>query len=119
MAVFTECRFHNNIFVGMHTAIHTDDIYDLPITHNIFYNIGQDIVSQAGSSLGNDLEFWELLLAENANNNLAVAPLLVDVNSLEKDFHLQAGSPAIDAGTDAYAPDDDLDGAAPTGWGCC
>ena len=106
-----ECRFHNNIFAGMHTAIYTDDIYDLPITHNIFYNIGQDIVSQAGSSLGNDLEFWELLLAENASNNLAVAPRLVDPIGT-KDFHLQAGSPAIDAGTNAYAPDDDLDGAA-------
>ena len=106
-----ESRFHNNIFAGMHTAIYTDDIYDLPITHNIFYDIGRDIVSQAGSSLGNNLEFWELL-AENANNNLAVAPRLVDVDSLEKDFHLQATSPAIDAGTDAYAPDDDLDGAA-------
>ena len=106
-----ESRFHNNIFAGMHTAIYTAEIYDLPITHNIFYDIGRDIVSQAGSSLGNDLEFWELL-AENANNNLAVAPRLVDVDSFEKDFHLQATSPAIDAGTNAYAPDDDLDGAA-------
>ena len=106
-----ESRFHNNIFAGMHTAIYTAEIYDLPITHNIFYDIGRDIVSQAGGGLGNDLAFWELL-AENANNNLAVAPRLVDVDSFEKDFHLQATSPAIDAGTNAYAPDDDLDGAA-------
>ena len=106
-----ESRFHNNIFAGMHVAIHTDGAYDLPITHNIFYNIGQDIVSQGGGGLGNDLEFWELFV-ENASNNLAAAPRLVDVDSLEKDFHLQAGSPAIDAGTNAYAPDDDFDGAA-------
>ena len=104
-----ESRFHNNIFTGMHTAIYTEGAYDLPITHNIFYNIGQDIVSQAGSSLGNDLAFWELL-SENAGNNLAVAPRLVDPIGT-KDFHLQATSPAIDAGTNAYAPDDDFDGA--------
>ena len=105
-----ECRFHNNIFTGMHTAIYTNDIYDLPITHNIFYNIGQDIVSQAGGGLGNNLGFWELL-AENASNNLAAAPRLVDPLGT-KDFHLQAASPAIDAGTNSYAPDDDLNGAA-------
>ena len=105
-----ECRFHNNIFTGMHVAIAIDGAYDFPITHNIFYNIGQDIVSQGAGGLGNDLAFWELL-AENATNNLAVAPRLVDPLGA-KDFHLQAGSPAIDAGTNAYAPDDDLEGAA-------
>ena len=105
-----ECRFHNNIFAGMHVAIYTDSAYNLPITHNIFYNIGQDIVSQGGGGLGNDLEFWESF-AENASNNLAAAPRLVDPIGT-KNFHLQAASPAIDAGIDAYAPDDDLDGAA-------
>ncbi len=104
-----ESRLHNNIFTGMHVAIYIDGASDLPITHNIFHNIRQDIVTKGGGGLGNDLAFWELL-AENANNNLAAAPLLVD--PLGKDFHLQAGSPAIDAGTNAYAPDDDLDGAA-------
>ena len=104
-----ESRFHNNIFAGMHVAIAIDGTYNLPITHNIFYNIGRDIVSQAGGGLGNDLEFWESF-AENASNNLAVAPLLVDPIGT-KDFHLQATSPAIDAGTNAYAPDDDFDGA--------
>ena len=104
-----ESRFHNNIFVGMHIAINLDGAYDIPITHNIFHNIGQDIVSQGGGGLGNDVAFWELF-AENASDNLAAAPRLV--NPLGKNFHLQAGSPAIDAGTDAYAPDDDLDGAA-------
>ena len=105
-----ESRLHNNIFAGMHVAINIEGGYDLPITHNIFHNIGQDIVSQGGAGLGNDLEFWELL-AENASNNLAAAPRLVDPLGT-KDFHLQAASPAIDAGTNAYAPDDDLEGAA-------
>ncbi|MCY3742210.1 MAG: dockerin type I domain-containing protein [Candidatus Poribacteria bacterium] len=105
-----ESRLHNNIFDGMHVAIYIDGASALPITHNIFHDIRQDIVSQGGGGLGNDVAFWELL-AENASNNLAVAPLFVDPLGA-KDFHLQAGSPAIDAGTNAYAPDDDLDGAA-------
>jgi len=40
--------------------------------------------------------------------NLNADPLFVGAT----DFHLQACSPAIDAGTDAGAPDDDLDGDA-------
>ena len=105
-----ECRFHNNIFAGMQTAIYVDGTDSIPITHNIFYSIGKDIVSQAGSGLGNDLELWELL-AGNASNNLALIPLFVDPLN-EKDFHLKPASPAIDAGTNMYAPEDDFDGVA-------
>ncbi len=104
------CRFHNNIFAGMQTAIYFEGTDTLPITHNIFYSIGKDIVSQAGSGLGNDLELFELL-AGNASNNLALVPLFVDPLD-EKDFHLKPTSPAIDAGTNMYAPDDDFDGVA-------
>ena len=104
------CRFHNNIFVGMQTAIYVEGTDTVPITHNIFYSIGRDIVSQAGSGLGNDLELWELL-AGNASNNIALVPLFVDPLN-EKDFHLKPISPAIDAGTNAYAADVDFDGVA-------
>ena len=104
------CRFHNNIFAGMQTAIYVEGTDTLPITHNIFYSIGKDIVSQAGSGLGNDLELWELL-AGNATNNIALVPLFVDP-LIEKDFHLKPASPAIDAGTNMYAPEDDFDGTA-------
>ncbi len=102
------CRFHNNIFVGMQTAIYVEGTDTVPITHNIFYSIGRDIVSQAGSGLGNDLELWELL-AGNASNNIALVPLFVDPLN-EKDFHLKPISPAIDAGTNAYVPAVDFDG---------
>ena len=107
-----EGRLHNNIFSGMETAIYTE-IPDLPITHNLFHNIGLDFVNQDGSGVGDDLDFWELL-ADGASNNIVGGLLLKD--PAHGDFHPLAGSPTIDAGTDQYAPADDFDGAArPTG----
>ena len=103
------CRFHNNIFSGVKTAIYTDGAFDLPITHNLFHNVKVDFVEQAGNNLGNDLLFWELV-AVNATDNLEGDPRLVDPVTT-RDFHLQSTSPAIDAGTNAFAPADDLDGA--------
>ena len=105
-----QCRFHNNIFSGVKTAIYTEGTFDLPITHNLFHDVKVDFVEQAGNNLGNDLLFWELV-AVNATNNLEGAPLLVDPVTL-RDFHLQAASPAINAGTNQFAPSDDFDGVA-------
>ena len=104
------CRFHNNIFSGVQTAIVTEGTLDLPITHNLFHDVEVDFVESAGNNLGVDLAFWELV-AVNASDNLEGAPLLVDPVT-SRDFHLQAGSPAIDAGTNPFAPTDDLDGVA-------
>ena len=103
-----ECRFHNNIFSGVKTAIYTDGTFNLPITHNLFDNIRVDFVDQAGNNLGNDLLFWELV-AGNAMDNLEGDPQLVDPVT-NRDFHLQSTSPAIDAGTNDFAPADDFDG---------
>ena len=102
------CRFHNNIFSGVKAAIYINGSFDLPITHNLFHNVTVDFVEQAGNNLGNDLLFWELL-AVNATDNLEGDPRLVDPVTT-RDFHLQATSPAIDAGTNAFAPADDFDG---------
>ena len=101
-------RFHNNIFSGMETAIYTE-IPDLPITHNLFHNIGIDFVNQDGSGVGDDLEFWELF-ADGASNNIVAGLLLKD--PAHGDFHPLAGSPTIDAGTNQYAPADDFNGVA-------
>lgn len=67
-------------------------------------------MNQGGNDLGNDLLFWELF-AENAMDNLEGSLLLVDPVG-DQNFHLRATSPAIDAGTNAFAPADDLDGVA-------
>ena len=101
-------RFHNNIFSGMETAIYTE-IPDLPITHNLFHNIGIDFVNQDGSGVGDDLDFWELF-ADGASNNIVAGLLLKD--PAHGDFHPLAGSPTIDAGTNQYAPADDFNGVA-------
>ena len=103
-----EVGLYNNIFSGMRTAIYTQ-IPNLPITHNLFHNIGLDFVNQNGSGVGNDLDFWELL-ADSASNNIVGGLLLKDPGN--GDFHPLAGSPTIDAGTNEYAPADDLDGVA-------
>ena len=105
-----ECRFHNNIFTGVKTAIYTEGTLDLPITHNLFHNVKIDFVEQAGNNLGNDLLFWEIV-ATNATDNLEGDPQLVDPVTT-RDFHLQSTSPAIDAGTNDFAPEDDFDGAS-------
>ena len=102
------CRFHNNIFTGVKTAIYTEGTFDLPITHNLFHNVKVDFVEQAGNNLGNDLLFWELV-AVNATDNFEGDPRLVDPVTT-RDFHLQSTSPAIDTGTNAFAPADDFDG---------
>ena len=103
-----ECRFHNNIFSGVKTAIYTPGAFDLPITHNLFHNVKVDFVEQAGNNLGNDLSFWEFV-AGNATDNLEGDPQLVDPVT-NRDFHLQSTSPAIDAGTNDFSPADDFDG---------
>ena len=105
-----ECQFHNNIFSGVQTAIVTEGSPDLPITHNLFHDIKVDFVESGGNNLGTDLAFWELV-AVNASDNLEGAPLLVDPVT-SRDFHLQAASPAINAGTNQFAPSDDFDGVA-------
>ena len=105
-----DCRFHNNIFSGMQTAIYTEGAFDLPITHNIFHDIKQDIVSQGGAGVGNDVDFWELL-SNNASDNLAANPQFVDPE-IDHNFQLRSTSPAINAGTNAFAPTDDFAGVA-------
>jgi hypothetical protein len=56
---------------------------------------------------GNDTDFAAgTTNATGTNANLSADPRFVDAAT---DFHLQAGSPAIDQGTDDYAPEKDFD----------
>jgi hypothetical protein len=102
-----QCQFHNNIFTGMQTVIYETGQFDLPITHNIFHNIGVDIVNRNGSGVGNSVLLMDLFLP-GASNNIEGDPLFVD--AANGDYHLQATSPAINAGDNANAPAVDRDG---------
>lgn len=79
-----------------------DTATDSDIKNNIFWNNGSgdsiNLVNESGT---------------DATNNVTSNPLFV---SLGTDFHLQAGSPAIDAGVALAAVTDDYDGnARPSG----
>lgn len=75
-----------------------------------------------GGELTRDEPEKELVLAKadvTLSNNLTADPLFVDPSGNPADFHLRAGSPAIDAGIAALAPNRDLEGRTrPTGKGC-
>jgi len=73
---FEQCRFHNNIFSGMSVAIEEKDEFDIPITHNAFYNIKGDIIKRKDTGMGNALVLVELLLAE-AHDNIDLEPKFV------------------------------------------
>ncbi len=69
-------QFHNNIFSGMSIAIEESGEYDIPITHNAFYNITTDIIKQGGTGLGNNLLLIEVLLP-GTHDNIDGDPLFV------------------------------------------
>jgi len=111
------CTFVNNeSSLGAGIAQFQDDSSDavLVLQNNIFYNLtgdyavegGTPTVTSKGGNLSNDLTFSGLLTA--LNDLLVGDPVFVDENN--KNFRLQAGSPAIDKGIAAGAPAKDLDG---------
>jgi len=66
-----------------------------PVRNNIFYPPGENLVATEEN-------------AYEAIDNKQINPRFVDADSY--DFHLKAGSPAIDAGSTDYAPEKDFDG---------
>jgi hypothetical protein len=76
----------NNIFSGNRTQITLQSEANITIDHNLFYG-------NTSSHLG--------------TNYIVGNPMFVNAPA---DFHLQAGSPAIDAGTSLNAPSFDFDG---------
>ncbi len=85
-----------------------DQIFNSSSTPSIFYS---DIEGSGGSGAG-----WDTGLGTDGGNNIDADPLFITpVNPLTApttvgDLHLQAGSPAIDAGDNGACPATDLDG---------
>ena len=90
-------RYRNNILAENEIGLEVDfgtDAFNPTWTNNLLFNNGIDyevVSSQTGLA-----------------GNIAGDPLFVD--SVGGDYHLQAGSPAIDAGTYMEAPDLDYEG---------
>lgn len=109
----------NNIFyesaqgwAAIQFYVDTTRVHDVVIRNNLVY----------GGELTRDEPEKGFVLAQagvTLSDNFTAAPLFVDPTGNPADFHLRAGSPAIDAGIAALAPDHDLEGKArPAGKGC-
>ena len=86
----------NEIGVFSETRIGVDsDLDEVIWEHNLVF--------------GNGVDYQEVPDQTGLNGNISVDPLFVD--SAAGDFHLQPGSPAIDAGSPLLAPALDFDGA--------
>ncbi len=93
-ASYSPTTFTNNIFDGNTTAVTLDYPYYLPTwTSNLVHNNGTDYAGGLPDYTGTD-------------GNISADPLFVSAS----DFHLQLGSPAINAGQSLDAPDHDFDG---------
>ncbi len=93
------CVVQNNIFYkngGVNGILfYTQKGRRHPIRNNIFYPPGENLVATEDN-------------AYEATDNQEIDPQFVDVESF--DFHLKAGSPAIDAGVADRAPKTDFEG---------
>lgn len=87
----------NNVFYGNGEALeHDGEGY---IINNIFYLTDRSQSSLVGSWQNDTLNIQNIMGANDVNDKMImIDPMFVD--PLNGDFHLQAGSPAIDAGID-------------------
>ncbi|MGA9347506.1 MAG: choice-of-anchor Q domain-containing protein [Anaerolineae bacterium] len=124
----TSISLHNNIFYNDNpemggTTIYCPEGAILTADHNLYYNpyreddvICADFLDRCFS--GDEINDGTWYAASGSGeHSLYVDPLFVD--AANRDYHLTAYSPAIDAGTAEGAPTVDLDGISrPQGEGC-
>ncbi len=90
----------NNIAIQFHEDKEGQNIYNNTVTNNLIYSVSstQTCLYQFNGTLCDVATFNTL--NSNISNNIGAYPLFVTTPG---DFHLQAGSPAIDAGTQSLA----------------
>ena len=93
----TAATLTNNIIVTQSVAILADENAQVMANHTLFYGNGEDSRMQDGGTI------------VSTNEITGSAPMFVDPDAW--DYHLQAGSPAIDAGTETDVKRD-IDGDA-------
>ncbi len=105
----TNCLIANNILYARSNSHYAIGIFaytatNLTITHQVHYRTGGNATDLIVSGNGSALPTGTVLI--NAN------PLLVSDNIAAPDLHIQSGSPAVNAGTNAYlvTGESDFDG---------
>ena len=112
----------NNTFVGNSVAIRIDRVVSQvtqTYRNNILFQNGIGLEVEFGTEsdnpvwennlvFGNTTDYQGIANQTGVNLNISADPLFVDAST--GDYHLQAGSPAIDAGSASGAPSIDYDG---------
>ena len=103
-----EVLMRNCIVADGYGLVYFGDTVDLTCDHNIFYRAGDEWQVHAG---GRDYSAAELEAGALGEGNLSRDPMFISPAwGQTGDYHLLAGSPAIDAGSSIGAPSIDLDG---------
>lgn len=109
-----DCYFINNTVYGATTGgwVNDADIENIVYRNNLFSNCGNDpqltIIEGALANVVVDHNLYDTPNTTVGTNAATGDPLFV--SEVSHDFHIQFGSPAIDAGSATDAPDDDYDG---------
>ncbi len=108
-------QLYNNIFFGTYQQMVGEGPGKGSTTsgYNIFYNLaGEPLIGQAINNWATiNLATWKGQNGDNSSSN--VNPLIVNASATTPDFHLQAGSPGINAGKPDFTPvsgEVDIDG---------
>ena len=117
----TSISLHNNIFYNDHPEMAGATVYYpegaiLTADHNLYYNPYRedDVICAdfAGRCFSSDEINDGTWYAETGNGQHSLYENPLFINAANRDYHLTAYSPAIDAGTSEGAPAADLDGVS-------
>jgi MYXO-CTERM domain-containing protein len=108
----------NNIFYNLHAFRGSITITPASLPGFVSdYNVVMDRLSPDGDTTTLTLAAWRTATGQDAHSLIATPAQLIE-NAGADDYHLAAGSPAIDVGTATHAPAVDLeDHARPAGGG--